>query len=41
MTFDKVMELQRTRTCPVCGRHFDLWDGDQAQEFYAGHDCEC
>lgn len=26
--------------CVECGRVFDLWDEDQASEWYYGHDCE-
>ena len=28
------------RTCPECGRIFDLADENDADEFYNGHDCE-
>ena len=27
-------------TCSECGQVFDLFDQDQAAEFYYGHDCE-
>ena len=27
-------------TCPECGRVFDLFDGDDANEWAHGHDCE-
>lgn len=29
-----------TRTCPECHRTFDLWDENEAEEWYYGHDCE-
>lgn len=29
-----------TATCPECERVFDLTDESDADEFYAGHDCE-
>lgn len=33
----KVADIQ---TCHECGKEFDLFDKDQAAEFYYGHDCE-
>jgi len=27
-------------TCPECDRVFDLANADDADEWYAGHDCE-
>lgn len=32
--------LERRRTCPECGRVFDLTDPDDAGEWAYGHDCE-
>jgi hypothetical protein len=32
--------VQHTGRCRECGRVFDLFDEDQADEFYFGHDCE-
>ena len=29
-----------TRTCPECGRIFDLLDEDDSDEWFTGHDCE-
>ena len=29
-----------TRTCPECGRVFDLMDETDAEEWFYGHDCE-
>ena len=26
--------------CKECNRRFDLWNDDDAAEFYLGHDCE-
>lgn len=26
--------------CNECDRRFDLWDDNDAAEFYLGHDCE-
>lgn len=26
--------------CKECGRTFDLWNDDEAGEWYFGHDCE-
>ena len=26
--------------CKECDRRFDLWNEDDAAEFYFGHDCE-
>jgi hypothetical protein len=26
--------------CQECGRTFDLFDEEEANEFYYGHDCE-
>ena len=26
--------------CPECGRTFDLFNEDEAAEWYFGHDCE-
>jgi len=34
------MQLETTATCPECSRVFDLFDVDEAEEFYYGHDCE-
>lgn len=28
------------RTCPECGRVFDLTNEDDAAEWHYGHDCE-
>lgn len=27
-------------TCKECGRGFDLWNEDDAGEWFFGHDCE-
>ena len=27
-------------TCEECERRFDLWNDDEAAEWYFGHDCE-
>lgn len=27
-------------TCEECERRFDLWNDDEASEWYFGHDCE-
>lgn len=35
-----LLERQVIRTCPECGRTFDLLDEEQASEWYYGHDCE-
>lgn len=29
-----------TVTCVECDRVFDLWDEDEAGEWFYGHDCE-
>jgi hypothetical protein len=29
-----------TRTCPECGRVFDMTDEEESQEWFYGHDCE-
>lgn len=29
-----------TAICPECKRRFDLWNEDEAGEWYFGHDCE-
>jgi hypothetical protein len=29
-----------TMTCEECNRKFDLWNADEASEWYFGHDCE-
>lgn len=29
-----------TKTCIECERTFDLFDIDQAEEWFYGHDCE-
>jgi hypothetical protein len=34
------MKLQTEATCRECGQVFDLFDAEQAEEFYYGHDCE-
>lgn len=36
------MEAYKTITasCPECDRVFDLFDADDAKEWYHGHDCE-
>lgn len=28
------------RKCGECGRVFDLFNEEEAEEFYSGHDCE-
>ncbi len=28
------------KKCPECGREFDLYVSEQAQEWFYGHDCE-
>ena len=35
-----ITRKQAARTCPECGRVFDLWDDTDAAEWYYGHDCE-
>lgn len=32
------MTSMKTR-CVECGRSFDMFDDDEAAEFYFGHDC--
>lgn len=34
------MRVQADERCAECGRVFDLWDEDDAQEWFYGHDCE-
>jgi hypothetical protein len=34
------MNIQTKARCQECGRVFDLFDEEQAEEFYYGHDCE-
>jgi hypothetical protein len=34
------MQTLMTCECAECGRKFDLWDEEQAGEWYYGHDCE-
>lgn len=29
-----------TMTCKECNRKFDLWNEEEAGEWYFGHDCE-
>jgi hypothetical protein len=29
-----------SRTCPECGRVFDMCDDVDAEEWWSGHDCE-
>jgi hypothetical protein len=32
--------LPATRTCPECGRVFDMFDAIHQEEWVYGHDCE-
>ena len=32
--------IQTTEMCFECGREFDLFNEEEASEFYYGHDCE-
>lgn len=34
------MKVNSTMICEECERVFDLFDEDQANEWYYGHDCE-
>lgn len=34
------MMIKRYAHCVECGRQFDLFDEDDADEFHYGHDCE-
>jgi hypothetical protein len=34
------MKVNSTMVCEECERIFDLFDEDQANEWYYGHDCE-
>jgi hypothetical protein len=34
------MNIQTEARCEECGRVFDLFDEEQAEEFYYGHECE-
>ncbi len=40
LTERQQMKLQTEATCQECGQVFDLFDVEQAEEFYYGHDCE-
>lgn len=33
-------KLMPSAQCPECGRIFDLFDQDDAVEWFEGHDCE-
>lgn len=34
------MRVQTRAKCAECGRVFDLFDEEEAEEWYYGHDCE-
>ena len=34
------VKLMPKAQCPECKRVFDLFDEEEAAEFYEGHDCE-
>jgi hypothetical protein len=34
------MEMTTEMECEECGRFFDLRFGEQAEEWFYGHDCE-
>ena len=36
---DSIGEVDNVK-CEECGRVFDLFDEDQAEEYHYGHDCE-
>ncbi len=39
-TTDPLARFLAPRTCPECGRVFDLFDPTDADEWAYGHDCE-
>jgi hypothetical protein len=38
--FIRVVFEQATRVCVECGRKFDMFDEEDAEEWHYGHDCE-
>jgi hypothetical protein len=36
----KMVFQEMNQICIECGRKFDMFDEEQASEWYAGHDCE-
>jgi hypothetical protein len=35
-----VRRIAVSKSCPECGRIFDLLNSEDAEEFYYGHDCD-
>ncbi len=38
--FAQAVAQQAVAQCVECDRVFDLWDEDEAGEWFYGHDCE-
>jgi hypothetical protein len=36
----RIVLQQSMHICIECGRKFDMFDEEQANEWHAGHDCE-
>lgn len=40
ISFQDIVNQQSKAQCSECLRLFDLFDEEEASEFYYGHDCE-